>query len=418
MGMDKKIEKKQISRKQVTLFTIAGILLLVFLYNFIFADSRSQLQVDSQRLFIHEVQEGNFQEFIDVSATIQPIRTTILDAIEGGVVQRVYRESGEMVEAGDTVLVLANSALQLSVMQQEAGIYDQINNVRNSRLNLEQNHLRLREELADAQTRLDLLSPRFKRDSSLYAQGLISLQEFEETRENYRFQQMRYQLNYESFRKDSLQMINQLQQLDNSEERMWRSLDGIQQIMDNLVVTAPIGGQLSTIELNQGQSISQGEQIGQIDQLDGYKVRAGIDEFYLARVSAGLRGTFEYAGNRHELEITRVFPVVQDGQFEVDMNFTGEIPDGLRRGQTVRVRLELGDPATALLLERGGFYQQTGGNWVFVVNDDGSRAYRQPVRLGRGNANYFEILDGLQPGDKVITSSYETFGDAEVLVLE
>lgn len=418
MGMDRKIEKKRITRKQVVLISVAAVVLVVFAYNFMMADSRSQVQVNTNRVFIHEVLEGDFQEFIDISATIQPIRTTILDAIEGGVVQRVFRESGEMVQAGDTIIVLANSSLQLSVMQQEAGIYDQINNVRNSRLNLEQNHLRLREELADAQTRLDLLRPRFERDSALYAQGLISLQEFEETRENYRFQQMRYQLNYESFRKDSLQILNQQRQLDQSEERMWRSLDGVQQIMDNLVVTAPISGQLSTIELNQGQSISQGEQIGQIDQLDGYKVRAGIDEFYLARVSAGLTGTFEYAGNRHELEISRVFPVVQDGQFEVDMNFTGEIPDGLRRGQTVRVRLELGSPASALLLQRGGFYQQTGGNWVFVVNSDGDRAYRQPVRLGRGNANYYEILEGLRPGDRVITSSYETFGEAEVLVLE
>jgi len=323
-----------------------------------------------------------------------------------------------MVEEGDTIIVLTNSGLQLSVLQQEAGLYDQINNVRNSRLNLEQNHLRLQEELASAETQLDLLRPRFERDSILYEQGSISLQEFEETRQNFRFQQRRYDLNYESFRKDSLQIMNQMRQLDNSEERMWQSLEGVQQILENLVVTAPISGQLSIIELNQGQSISQGEQLGQIDQLDGFKLRAEIDEFYLSRISAGLQGSFQFAGDRHNVEITRVFPVIRDGQFEVDMDFTGNAPDGLRRGQTVRVRLELGDPSTAVLLERGGFYQQTGGNWVYLLDENENRAYMRPIRLGRGNAQYFEVLEGLQPGDKVITSSYDTFGGAEVLILE
>ena len=418
MGMDKKIEKKKTDIRKILLVSVAVIVAAALLYNFFFLDSRSRVTVDADRVFIQEIKEDSFQEFIDVSGTIQPIRSTMLDAIEGGVVQEVFRESGEMVETGDTILVLTNSSLQLSVLQQEAGLYDQINNVRNSRLNLEQNHLRLQEELASAETQLDLLRPRFERDSLLHSQGSISLQEFEETRQNFRFQQKRYRLNYESFRKDSIQIVNQMLQLDNSEERMWQSLEGVQQILENLVVTAPISGQLSIIELNQGQSISQGEQLGQIDQLDGFKVRAEIDEFYLSRVTSGLQGSFQFAGDRHNVEITRVFPVIREGQFEVDMDFTEAIPDGLRRGQTVRIRLELGDPATAVLLERGGFYQQTGGNWVYLLDENESRAYRQPIRLGRGNAQYFEVLEGLQPGDKVITSSYDTFGDAEVLVLE
>jgi len=418
MGMDKKIEKKKTDIRKILLVSVAVIVAAALLYNFFFLDSRSRVTVDADRVFIQEIKEDSFQEFIDVSGTIQPIRSTMLDAIEGGVVQEVFRESGEMVETGDTILVLTNSSLQLSVLQQEAGLYDQINNVRNSRLNLEQNHLRLQEELASAETQLDLLRPRFERDSLLHSQGSISLQEFEETRQNFRFQQKRYRLNYESFRKDSIQIVNQMLQLDNSEERMWQSLEGVQQILENLVVTSPISGQLSIIELNQGQSISQGEQLGQIDQLDGFKVRAEIDEFYLSRVTAGLQGNFQFAGDRHNVEITRVFPVIREGQFEVDLDFTEAIPDGLRRGQTVRIRLELGDPATAVLLERGGFYQQTGGNWVYLLDENESRAYRQPIRLGRGNAQYFEVLEGLQPGDKVITSSYDTFGDAEVLVLE
>lgn len=418
MSMDRKIEKKKFSTISVVIGSAVLLAAAVTIYNFTFLDSRSQTTVDKERLFIHEVTEDLFQEYTEVSGTVQPIQTTVLDAIEGGVVQQVHLESGEFVELGDTIVVLSNSNLQLSVMQQEAGIYDQINNVRNSRLNHEQNHLRLQEELASAETQLDLLTPRFERDSVLYQDGLVSLQDFEQTRQSYRFQQRRYKLNYESFRKDSLQMESQIAQLDNSEERMWQSLNRVQQILENLVVTAPIGGQLSTIELNLGQSIDQGEQLGQIDQLDGYKIRANIDEFYLNRVQSGLQGSFEYAGNRHEVVVTRIFPVIKEGRFEVDMEFTGEIPDGLRRGQSVRVRLELGSQSTAKLLTRGRFYEQTGGNWIFLINEDENKAHRQPIQLGRGNSDFFEVLEGLNPGDKVITSGYETFENYDILNLQ
>ena len=418
MGMDRKIEKKKFSAGKIAAVAAVVVVGLVVIYNIFFLDTRSSETVNRDQVFIHEVSEDTFQEFIEVSGSVQPIRSNILDAVEGGVVQEILVESGEMVEAGDTLLTLSNSSLQLSVLQQEAGLFDQINNVRNSRLNLEQNHLRLREELANAETQKAVLEPRFQRDSSLYANNLISSQEFEETRHNFRFQQRRYELNYESYQKDSVQMQTQLVQLDQSEDRMWRSLEGVQQILDNLVVTAPISGQLSTVELNQGQSISQGERLGQIDQLEGYKIRVDIDEFYLSRVVAGLEGSFAFAGERYDLMISRVFPVIQDGRFQVDMDFTGAVPDGIRRGQSVRVRLELGDAANAVLLARGGFYQQTGGNWVYRLDESGERAHRQPIRLGRGNTQYFEVLEGLSPGDKVITSGYDTFSNSDILVLD
>ena len=418
MGMDKQIEKKKYTPKKVVLISAVSILLSVILYTILFSDSRARLNVDRERLIINTVQEGSFQEFVDVNGTIQPIRTVYLDAIEGGVVQEVKLQSGAMVEPGDTILILSNSNLQLNVMQREAGLYDQINNVRNSRLNLEQNHLRLREQLASARTQLAILEPRFKRDEKLYEDQLISQQEFEESRQNYEFQRMRYDLTFESYKKDSLQLVSQLQQLDESENRMWRSLDGVQQILDNLFVTAPIAGQLTTIELDQGQSISPSERIGQVDLLDGFKVRVHIDEFYLARIVPGLQGRFTFAGEQHDVTISRVYPVIQNGQFQVDMDFAGEMPTALRRGQTVRIRLELDTPATAMLVERGGFYQSTGGSWIFVLVDNETRAVRQPIRLGRGNPQYFEVLEGLQPGDKVITSSYATFGDNEVLILQ
>lgn len=418
MGMDRKIEKKGLSKGAIAGIVLSVLAIAFFIFTYFGLDNRSSETVSRDQLMIREVTQDSFQEYIEVSGVIQPLQSTILDAVEGGVVQEVFVQSGETVEAGDTLLTLSNSNLQLNVLQQEAGLYDQINNVRNSRLNLEQNNLRLREDLASAETQLDLLQPRFERDSSLYSQNLISLQEFEETRQAYRFQQRRYQLNYESYQKDSLQLETQLTQLDNSEERMWRSLEGVQQILDNLVVTAPISGQLSTVELNQGQSISQGERLGQIDQLDGYKVRVDIDEFYLSRVTTGLEGSFPFAGNRYDLVISRIYPVIQDGSFQVDMDFTGETPNGIRRGQTVRVRLELGDQTEATLLARGGFYQETGGNWIYKIDESGNRAYRQPIRLGRGNTEYYEVLEGLSSGDRVIVSGYGSLSDSDVLVLE
>jgi HlyD family secretion protein len=304
------------------------------------------------------------------------------------------------------------------VLQQEAGIYDQINNVRNSRLNLEQNHLNLQKELSDSKTRLELAKSGHERDSVLFNRELISLQEYEESELEYSFQKSRFDLNYESFRRDSVQMKQQLSQLNQSEQRMWRSLDGVQQILDNLIVTAPISGQLSTMELDPGLSIQQGERIGQIDQLDGFKVRSGIDEFYLARVAPGQSGSFEFAGDTYNVEVERVYPVIQDGQFQVDFQFVDEIPQTLRRGQSVRVRLELGDSGMALLLPRGAFFQQTGGNWVFVVDEGGDRAVKNAVRLGRSNRDYFEVVEGLEPGQNVITSSYDAFQQADMLILE
>ncbi|MDZ7754979.1 efflux RND transporter periplasmic adaptor subunit [Rhodohalobacter sp.] len=416
--MDKKIEKKKTSPIRIAGYILIAAIVLFVLYNYFGSDKGSSVTVDRQRVMISEVTEGVFQEFVDVSGTVQPIRTTYLDAVEGGVVQQIFAESGEIVEAGDTVVVLTNSSLQLSVLQQEAGIYDQINNVRNSRLNLEQNHLNLQKELSDSKTRLELAKSAYQRDSILFTKELISLQEYEESELEHAFQKSRFDLNYESFRRDSVQMDQQLSQLNQSEQRMWRSLDGVQQILDNLIVTAPISGQLSTMELDPGLSIQQGERIGQIDQLDGFKVRAGIDEFYLARVAPGQSGSFEFAGDTYNVVVERVYPVIQDGQFQVDFQFVEEIPQTLRRGQSVRIRLELGDSGMALLLPRGPFFQQTGGNWVFVMDEGENRAVKHAVRLGRSNRDFFEVIEGLEPGQDVITSSYDAFQQADVLILE
>ncbi|MAL19286.1 MAG: efflux transporter periplasmic adaptor subunit [Balneola sp.] len=418
MGMDRKIEKKTWTLKRILMIFGGAAFIGLSIYAFWFMDVRSTLNVERDKITISTVQEDTFQEFIQVTGAVQPIQTIFLDAIEGGVVQEVFLESGTMVEEGDTILTLTNSSLQLQVLQQTSGLYDQINNVRNSRLNLEQNTLQLQEQLANAESQKEILKSQFERQQKLVDRGLISEEEFQTTKENYEYQRKRYELTYESYKKDSVQTITQLRQLNNSEDRMFQNLNAVQQILDNLAVTAPIAGQLSTIELNQGQSISSGERIGQVDILDGYKVRVAIDEYHLSRIVRGLEGSFTFDGRDHKLLITKIYPVINNGQFEVDMEFVNNAPEGLRRGQTLRIRLELGESASAVQVPRGGFYQTTGGNWIFVVNENDGKAYRRDLRLGRQNPEYFEVLGGISPGEKVITSSYDTFGDNEVLVLE
>lgn len=417
-GMDKKIQKKVWTPKRIGMIMGGAALVALFMYSFVFMDLRSTLNVERDRLTISTVTQDSFQEFIQVTGAVQPIQTIYLDAIEGGVVENIYRESGTMVEPGDTILTLSNSDLQLSVLRQSSSIYDQINQTRNSRLNIEQNSLSLKERLANAENQLEITKSDYQRQQKLYEQDLIAEQTFLETQKNYEYQQKRYDLIYESFKQDSIKAEQQLRQIDESLERMWRSLEAVQDILDRLAVTAPIAGQLSTVELNPGQSISSGERIGQVDILDNYKIRVGVDEYHLSRITTGLEGSFTFGGGTHALTITKVYPVVEEGQFQVDMEFASDAPPGLTRGQTVRIRLELGDSSRALLLARGGFYQTTGGSWVYRITEDGERAVRQNIRLGRQNPEYFEVLSGLQPGDRVITSSYDTFGDNEVLNLE
>ncbi len=418
MGMDRKIEKKKVTSTRVAGLIAALAVVALFFYSFFFMDLESTLYVERERITVSTVEETEFQEFIQVTGTVQPIETIYLDAIEGGVVQEVFRETGTTVEEGDTVLTLANSSLQLQVMQQTSGLYDQINNVRNSRLNLEQNTLRLQDQLANARSQKEVLEARYERRKHLVDQELISKEEFESTEASYYYEKRRYELLYESYRKDSLQAIVQMQRLDDSEERMHQSLEAVQSILDNLVVTAPIAGQLSTIELNQGQSISTGERIGQVDILDDYKVRVNIDEFYLSRIVPGLQGQFTFDGIEHDLTISKVFPVISNGQFEVDMEFSGESPPNLRRGQTLRIRLEIGESARTVQIPRGGFYQTTGGNWIYVVDENEERAYRRDIRLGRQNPENYEVQFGLEPGEKVITSNYDAFGNNDVLILQ
>ena len=416
--MDRKIEKKKWTPKLIGMIAAGTLVVGFVIFQLFFADSRSSMNVNMERITIATVKEGEFTDYIPVSGTIEPGEVFFLDALEGGNIQEIVRESGALVNAGDTILILSNSKLQLEVMERESGLYFQINNLRQVRLQLDQNDLSQQGQLAEIDYQISLLKPQYERFRELHGKRLVSDREYEEVREQYEYNVKRRKLTYEAYRNDSISRVAQKRQLADSERRMNQSLDGVGRILDNLAVRAPITGQLSTEQIEIGQSISAGQRYGQIDILDKFKVRVPIDELYLPRVYTGLKGTFSFSGGTHELEIGKIYPNVTAGRFEVDMFFTGEAPSGIRRGQTVRIRLELGESEQAVLLPTGGFYKDTGGNWVFVVNQQSGKAEKRNIRLGRKNPEFYEVIEGLEIGEKVIVSGYENFGKNEVLNLK
>jgi HlyD family secretion protein len=414
--MDKKIAKKNWTLKRIA--TYGGIALLVgFIgYQFIFADRRSTFKTDKDKLTISTVQRGEFKEFIPQTGTVEPARTVYLDAIEGGNIKNIVSESGKMLKKGDVILELTNLNRELTVLQQEASFNESINRARETKLNIMKNDLDQKQQLAQIDNQLQILEPQYRRQKQLYEKKLIAKQDFEKTEADYKYNLERKRITYEVYRNDSLDRIRQLRFTAESEQKMMISLNGLSKILDNLVIRAPIDGQLSTPHWEVGQSVTQGQRLGQVDIVGSYKVRVPIDELYYPKISAGLPSTTSYAGKDYRLVINYIYPTIQNGRFEVDMDFVGETPNDIRRGQSLRLRIELGQASEELLLPVGGFYKDTGGNWVFVLDSD-DKAVRRNIKLGRKNTENFEVLEGLQPGDRVITSSYENFGNNEVLIL-
>jgi len=416
--MDRKIKKKKWTLKRISLYAVGLLFISFVLYSFFFADNRSKLNVEREKITISEVRYGIFQDFIPVTGSVLPQVTRFLDAKEGGIIQSIEKETGDLVEVGDVIIRLTNSTLELSVLNQQASLYEQINRSTTTRLSLNQNDLNQQQVLAEIDMQINLLKPQFERYKMLYQKDLISKREFEVIEEDYKYNMKRRELTYASYRADSTSRIRQLKELNASEDRMRQSLEGVNRILDNLIIRAPIQGQLATPDHEIGQSIVQGERIGQIDVVGSYKIRVRIDELYLPRVDIGLKGSFTQSGENYELVLTKIYPTITEGRFEVDMEFTGDQPESIKRGLSVRIRLELGDSAERLLLSMGGFYKDSGGNWVYLVDESGNRAVRKDIRLGRKNSEYFEVTEGLEEGQKVITSSYDHFGDNEVLILK
>lgn len=400
--------------------TFAGIALLVgFIgYQFIFADRRSKLKIEKDKITISEVKMGQFKEYIPQTGIVEPSRTVYLDAIEGGNIRNIVRESGAMLKKGDVILELTNLNRELSVLQQEASFNESINRARETKLNIMRNDLDQRQQLALIDNQLQILEPQYRRQKQLFEKKLIAKQDFERTEADYKYNLERKRITYEVYRNDSIDRIRQLKAVTKSEQQMTLSLDGVSKILDNLLIRSPIDGQLSTPHWEIGQAVSTAQRLGQVDIVGSFKVRVPIDELYLPKISVGLPATTDFAGKTYQLSITYIYPNITNGRFEVDMNFVGETPQGIRRGQSLRMRVELGQPSEELLLPIGGFYKDTGGNWVFIMDGEG-KAVKRDVKLGRKmGSEFFEVLEGLKPGDRVITSSYENFGNNEVLLLD
>ncbi|HMV09465.1 MAG TPA: HlyD family efflux transporter periplasmic adaptor subunit [Cyclobacteriaceae bacterium] len=417
--MDKQLKKKKWTLKRIALYGGIAAFVLFIAYQFLLGDRRPTLVIEKDKITIATVGRGIFQDYIPQTGTVEPSRTVYLDAVEGGTIKRIVAESGAMLKKGDVIMELTNLNRELTVLQQEASFNESINRARETRLNIMRNDLEQRQTLATIQNQLDIFEPQYLRQKQLFEKKLISKQEYEQTKANYEFNKKRMQITYEVYRADSVDRIRQLKFTAESERKMMTSLDGLSKILDNLTIRAPIDGQLARPQLEVGQNINQGQRLGQVDILGSFKVRVEIDEIYLPRIQTGLKATTTYNNKDYVLSITYVYPdVAAGGRFAVDMNFVGETPPGIRRGQSLRLRIELGQSSEELLLAVGGFYKDTGGNWVFVLDESGNKAVKRNVKLGRKNTENFEVLEGLKPGDKVITSSYENFGNNEVLILK
>lgn len=416
--LDRRIEKKPLYKRARFWGYVAGGGLFLFLIILILSDTGSKLNVEADKITISTVREGEFQEFIPVTGTVLPKTSYFLDAIQGGIVEKRYVEEGAFVHKGENILKLSNTNVQLNALQQETFAYQQINDARNTRLQIEQNSIALQNALVASVYQLTNFREVFDRQKKLHEKRLLSDQNYEQAYNNYHQALEQEELARRNFVQDSLLKVSQISQIASSISRMEENLHLIRETLDNLTVKAPISGQLTSLNAEIGQSKAPGDQLGVIDALDGFKVRADIDEFYIARVVQGLHASVTVNDSDYRLVVTKVFPEVTNGKFQVDMNFIGKVPGGIRRGQTLQIRLQLSERTRALLLPRGGFYQKTGGQWVFLLDKSGGLAYKRNISLGRQNPDYFEVLSGLKPDDRVVTSSYDNFGDVNQLVIK
>lgn len=416
-AMDRKVEKKTPIATRLG-YGAAALALLAFGWWFVdtLMGGRS-LTVNSQRIAVSPVTVGTFEDFIPLRGRLVPRSTVYLDAIEGGRVEEILVEDGTTVKAGDLIAVLSNTNLQLEVLGREAAVTEQLNNMRTIELQLEQNRLAHKRNLVEIDYQITRLNRAVSRQRDLVSRDLASRSTIEELEDELTYYENRRDITLESQSTDVRMQEEQLSQLKAAGEQLQAGLGFARKNIDDLSVRAPLPGKLSGFNIEIGQSIVRGGRLGQIDDPDGYKLNVRIDEFYLGRVDLQQFATAEHDGRDIDLRVSKIYPQITDGQFEVDMNLADQ-PDGLRRGQTMQVRLTLGDNSDAILIPNGAFYQETGGNWIFVVSADGSEAVRRSVRMGRRNTEFIEVLDGLEPGERVITSPYTSYTNMDRLTLD
>ena len=417
--MDKIIEKKKgiaVAFTKKALPYWFGALFGAFILWLVLRDDASTLRVNADTLSISEVRSGEFNDYIRISGQVQPMTTIQISPQEGGIVQEILIEEGSKVKAGDEILRMSNDNLDLQILNSEAELAEKENLLRNTMISMEQQRLSVQQEKLQLEIEVKRLKRKYEQNKALYEEKLIAREDYLMAEEDYQIAAGRLRLVKERATQDSLYRSVEISQMQESLENMRLNMQMIRKRKDNLTIKSPIDGELGLLDVVLGQSIASGMKIGQINELDSYKIEAQIDEHYIDRVSAGLEARFERQNETFGAVIRKVYPEVREGKFKADFRFNGEQPANIRTGQTYYLNLQLGQPESAVLIPRGTFYQKTGGKWIYVVSPEGGKAVKREIRIGRQNPQFYEVLEGLEPGEKVITSGYDNFGDNEVLV--
>ena len=415
--MDIQLEKKKGIRRKHLPYIAGGAALLVLVLWIIFGNHASTLRVDARSLSIGEVKRDQFNDFVRVDGQVQPITVVQLSPEEVGIVQELVVEEGAQVHRGDVIVRLSNSNLELQILNAEAELAEKQNLLRNTQVAMEQDRLRNKTEKLQLDLDITRRLRTYRQQEQLYNEKLIAREDFVQAKEDYELARRKHALIVERLRQDSLYRSIQMSQMEDNLSNMRRNVLLIRERKDKLEVRSPIDGELGLLDVVLGQNVQPGQKIGQINDLSDYKVEALIDEHYIDRVRTGLNATFDRQGAHFALTVRKVYPEVRDGKFRTDFVFTGERPDNIRSGQTYYINLELGQPTECVMIPKGTFFQSTGGNWIFVVDRDGKRAYRRKIKIGRQNPQYYEVTEGLEPGERVIVSGYESYKNSEVLVI-
>ena len=418
MGMDRIIEKKKGLRPKHILWIAGGLAFTFLLYKVIFAGNTSTFRAEKERVTISAVEDGLFNDYITVIGNVEPITTIYLDAIESGQIQERFIEEGSMVKKGDVILRLENRQLYQTILNSEAALAEKENYLRNTRISFETELIQSRKNLLDSRYHLNRKKRTFEQYEALNKEQLISKEDFLQSKEDFEYETNMLEINKVKAKNDSLIRLTSMQSLETDLVKMRQMLVLVRERLDNLNVKAPVDGQLGMLDAEIGQRINEGQRIGQINVLDNFKINALIDEHYIDRVNRDLSATMDRNELNFNLKVKKVYPEVRNGQFKIDLVFNGKTPDNIRTGQTYHIKLELGESAKSLMLPRGGFFQSTGGQWVYVLNSDGTEATKRNIKIGKQNPQYYEVLEGLNAGEKVITSGYEMFGTNDRIVLK
>ncbi|GAB4329650.1 MAG: efflux RND transporter periplasmic adaptor subunit [Bacteroidales bacterium] len=416
MSMDRKIEKKKWPARKIITLVVTGLVFLFIIIYLINNAGKSRIYIDPAYLSIAEVREDLFQEYVPLEGTLIPQTTIFIDAVQGGFIEKVWVEDGDTLHRGDTILKLSNATLELSLMEQETRLFEAINNLENTLITLEQTKYYRQKEITDIEYQIDQADKEFARKKLLYADSLISTKEYEDAERDFKYNRKQLEISLELKRLDSLSAARRSVQIERTMERMNENLSLLRQSIDNLYIRAPEYGVLSKFSAEIGQTMKAGEQIGRLDLPEGYMVRAQIDEHFIASIFLHQKAFVEWEGTRYDMTVEKIYTDVKDGMVQLDLYFNGPTPDKVKRGQSLQINLAFSEPEKAVILQRGAFFNETGGQWVYVLDESEEKATRVPIRIGRKNDQYYEILEGLKPGQKVIISSYSTFGGREELI--